>query len=1094
MIIRKEVIRNFGIEKNLFDNSGKLVFPDFQSLRNFIKKINQKREIHAHPERAFKSGELNGILTIENIFDFILENYKQEISPKIYKEAVVFLKEKISEATFNKIFSNFKKNFRLIQDSEENILENIILNWLSNSNPAFKNYSELFDNSEINIDEQLQKLMKLLIQFFEQKPKMDNENLNLLEFLQKPAKKSSRSIRGQLKYIRDNWGSILGNKIFLILKALDLLKEEEKFGLPGPGPSIIHEFDSEDEYERFTRDKDWMPNLVLIAKNTLVWLDQLSKKYKKTISKLDEIPEEELELYSRRGFSGIWLIGIWERSFASKRIKQKIGIYDAEASAYSIKSYNVAHNLGGDQALENLKAKAAKYSIRIGCDMVPNHTGIDSDWIYQHPDWFIQLDHAPFPAYSFNGENLSNNQERVIQIEDHYYDKTDAAVVFKLYDRKNHRDRFIYHGNDGTSFPWNDTAQLNYLLPEVRESVIRQIVGIAKKFPIIRFDAAMTLAKKHYQRLWFPEPGTGGDIPSRTEHGMSRQEFNECFPEEFWRQVVDRIAVEAPDTLLLAEAFWLMEGYFVRTLGMHRVYNSAFMNMLKNEENDKFKQSIYNVVKFNPEILKRFVNFMSNPDEDTAIFQFGKEDKYFGTCVLMCTLPGLPMFAHGQIEGFTERYGMEFSQAKLDEKEDIELIQRHEREIFPFLRRRYLFAEVHNFVLFDFVNEQGEVNHNVITFFNENFNEKILVIFHNKYEHTSGKIKWGYSKKQSLGTLLNLKNDSNYFVIFKERISNLEFIHNSKNIIDNGLQKGLRAFQHEVILDFREVEDNQENDYRQLCDFLNGQGVPSIEYSLKRFKVKPILDVFSQVFTQDLMEYLINLKFKKKFSLNQNLEAEILLRINRFLTELRDLINGLDCIESIIDLIKKDLEIWFKIKNKNIEKDSNYVVLFWIFLKHIGLLNSKENFEVNSKELFNELLFADEIKRIIEDKTPFYIHSSINEQIIFLIENQNLLSNSKNLNAQWILNIIFDFEEINSILKLNEFDNKTWFNKEAFEYFLNLFYLTNYISLKSKGNEKGIVKLRKTISKIKEAEEKSEYQVEKLLKMIQSKKGQQNER
>jgi hypothetical protein len=55
-------------------------------------------------------------------------------------------------------------------------------------------------------------------------------------------------------------------------------------------------------------------------------------------------------------------------------------------------------------------------------------------------------------------------------------------------------------------------------------------------------------------------------------------------PEEFWRQVVDRVTREAPDTLLLAEAFWLLEGYFVRTLGMHRVYNSAFMNMLKDEE------------------------------------------------------------------------------------------------------------------------------------------------------------------------------------------------------------------------------------------------------------------------------------------------------------------------------------------------------------------------------------------------------------------------------------------------------------------------------------------------------------------------------
>ena len=90
------------------------------------------------------------------------------------------------------------------------------------------------------------------------------------------------------------------------------------------------------------------------------------------------------------------------------------------------------------------------------------------------------------------------------------------------------------------------------------------------------------------------------------------------FPIEFWREVVDRVAQEVPDTLLLAEAFWLMEGYFVRTLGMHRVYNSAFMNMLKREENEKYRMTIKNVLEFDPEILKRFVNFMNNPDERTA--------------------------------------------------------------------------------------------------------------------------------------------------------------------------------------------------------------------------------------------------------------------------------------------------------------------------------------------------------------------------------------------------------------------------------------------------------------------------------------------
>jgi hypothetical protein len=58
---------------------------------------------------------------------------------------------------------------------------------------------------------------------------------------------------------------------------------------------------------------------------------------------------------------------------------------------------------------------------------------------------------------------------------------------------------------------------LNLLNPEVRESLIQTIMHVARKTPIIRFDAAMTLAKKHYQSLWFPQPGTGGAIPSRSD-------------------------------------------------------------------------------------------------------------------------------------------------------------------------------------------------------------------------------------------------------------------------------------------------------------------------------------------------------------------------------------------------------------------------------------------------------------------------------------------------------------------------------------------------------------------------------------------------
>ena len=58
---------------------------------------------------------------------------------------------------------------------------------------------------------------------------------------------------------------------------------------------------------------------------------------------------------------------------------------------------------------------------------------------------------------------------------------------------------------------------------------------------------------------------------------------------------------------------------------------------------------------------------MNNPDEDTAIEQFGDGDKYFGVATLLSTMPGLPCLAHGQIEGFHEKYGMEYSKAYWNE-------------------------------------------------------------------------------------------------------------------------------------------------------------------------------------------------------------------------------------------------------------------------------------------------------------------------------------------------------------------------------------------------------------------------------------------
>ena len=154
-------------------------------------------------------------------------------------------------------------------------------------------------------------------------------------------------------------------------------------------------------------------------------------------------------------------------------------------------------------------------------------------------------------------------------------------------------------------------------------------------------------------------------------------------PHEFWREVVDRVAAEAPDTLLLAEAFWLLEGYFVRTPGhAPRLQQRLHAHAARRAQRRVPGADQGNARAFDPEVLKRFVNFLNNPDERTAVDQFGDDDRYFGAATLMATLPGLPMFGHGQIEGYAEKYGMEFRRARWHEEPKGWLIERHEREIF----------------------------------------------------------------------------------------------------------------------------------------------------------------------------------------------------------------------------------------------------------------------------------------------------------------------------------------------------------------------------------------------------------------------------
>ena len=765
--VRREARERFGVPMTAFSTAGRLVDLDFDEAERLAAAL--RREAGSGPGKASTAGTLTAAVLLHELAHLLIASHPENVrevgsalrAPERIDSSAEGLERFISAFPPPALVDPGIAPAAYLTDGFDSAWEELLLLDLADKNPALGPLRELFEASSLLGTAPVKSVLGEIVTGFG-RPLVDRESAggrvatvqrpSLLDLLLAPQRQHPDSLVDQLRVAVRVWVPLLGVDIGALLgqveRTLGVIGEEERYlahlatvaagghdrwgaragagfgawGGIGDGPSA------------FSDDREWMSRTVLVAKNAFVWLAQLSRTHGRHIERLDQVPDETLDELVADGMDGLWLIGMWQRSQASKTIKRLRGQPDAEASAYAVDDYVIAHELGGDEALESLRQRASARGIRIACDMVPNHTGVDAKWVVEHPERFLQLSSPPYAAYRFSGPNVSGDSRIEVRIEDGYYDGTDAAVVFERLDPKTGERRYIFHGNDGTAMPWNDTAQIDFLNPAAREAVIDKIIEVCKQFKIVRFDAAMTLAKRHVKRLWHPAPGAEDSVPSRTRYGAGEGEFEALMPREFWREVVERAAAEAPDTLLLAEAFWMMEGYFVRELGMHRVYNSAFMHMLANEDNAEYISILEETLKTDPRVLERFVNYLSNPDEESVADTFGKGDKALAATVLLATLPGLPLFAHGQVDGLSEKYGMEFRAPRLDEHPDAWYRDQHRSKVAPLLHRRKVFASAIGFTLYRATrlgDPPGRIAEDVYAFSNSHTGEAALVIVNN---------------------------------------------------------------------------------------------------------------------------------------------------------------------------------------------------------------------------------------------------------------------------------------------------------------------------------------------------------------------------
>jgi hypothetical protein len=191
---------------------------------------------------------------------------------------------------------------------------------------------------------------------------------------------------------------------------------------------------------------------------------------------------------------------------------------------------------------------------------------------------------------------------------------------------------------------------------------------------------------------------------------------------------------------------------------------------------------------------------------------------------------------------------MEYRWPRYEENPDRSLVERHDREIAPLLKRRWLFAESGNFLLYDFFTGSGAVDENVFAYSNRSGNERALVIYNNRYGGSHGTIDFsaafadkgsGQLRQRRLAEGLGLSGDRGLVVAWRDSLTGLEYLRRAEHLLDGGLTLELHAYQSHVFLEFRELRPTAQHPWDKLCDFLNGRGVPNLEDELVNLELRP---------------------------------------------------------------------------------------------------------------------------------------------------------------------------------------------------------------------------------------------------------------
>ena len=359
--------------------------------------------------------------------------------------------------------------------------------------------------------------------------------------------------------------------------------------------------------------------------HTWVWLAELSEAAGRRLTLID-VPDAEWDRLAELGFDFVWLMGIWKRSPAGRRIARTDPALfpgyeealpgwtmdDIVGSAYAVQAYEPDPHLATWQELDLVREKLHARGMGLILDFVTNHTAPDHEWVRAHPEYYVTGTHDDF---------------RKDPLAFHFLERDDGS---RLYLARG-RDPYFPH--------WADTAQLNYFRHDARQAILGELQRIAEHCDGLRCDMAMLVLNAIFARTW-------GHL------------LRESAPaEEFWAEAVAAL----PGFVWIAEVYWDLE-WHMQQLGFPFAYDKRLMDYLHGAGPREVRDHLHADMSYQ----NALVRFLENHDEPRSAAAFGVE-RLPALATLVATLPGMRFYYDGQFEGRRIRPPVHLGRARREE-------------------------------------------------------------------------------------------------------------------------------------------------------------------------------------------------------------------------------------------------------------------------------------------------------------------------------------------------------------------------------------------------------------------------------------------